>query len=148
MSFEEKSTWITSAIQLVVIAWYAAQVLPQLGNTPVGDIEYRGPLVVMIGATVVLTVVVFIVVTGSIATRAALRGEATDVDRTDERDRSISRWAGNIGGVILALGVLPALGMAVFEIEHFWIAQTLLGAFAISELATGALKIFRYRRGF
>ncbi len=148
MSFEEKSTWITGAIQLAVIAWYAVQVIPQLGVTPVAEIEYRGPLFVMIGATVVLTVVTFVIVTGTLAANAAIRGEKADIDRVDERDRSIARWAGNIGGIVLAVAAVPALGMAVFEFDHFWIAQTLLAAFAISELTEGALKIYRYRRGF
>jgi hypothetical protein len=148
MSFEEKSTWITGLSQLVVAVWYTLQVLPQLATTPAGDIAYRTPLLVMVAATVGLTIVATILVAVTIATRAAVRGEATDVDRTDERDRSISRWAGNIGGTVLALAVVPALILTLFEVEHFWIAQSLVGALVLSELATAALKIYRYRRGF
>jgi hypothetical protein len=148
MSFEEKTTWTTAVVQLVVAIWYAFQVVPQLATTPVADIEYRGPLLGMVVASVGLTIVASILLAGTIATRAAVRGEATDVDRSDERDRSISRWAGNIGGTVLALAVVPALVLTLFEVEHFWIAQSLVAALVLSELVTAGLRIYRYRRGF
>jgi hypothetical protein len=148
MSFEEKTTWTTAVVQLVVAIWYAFQVVPQLATTPVADIEYRGPLLGMVVASVGLTIVASILLAGTIATRAAVRGEATDVDRSDERDRSISRWAGNIGGTVLALAVVPVLVLTLFEVEHFWIAQSLVAALVLSELVTAGLRIYRYRRGF
>jgi hypothetical protein len=148
MSFEEKTTWTTALVQLVVAIWYAVRVVPQLASTPVADIEYRGPLLGMVVASVGLTIVASILLAGTIATRAAVRGEATDVDRSDERDRSISRWAGNIGGTVLAVAVVPALVLTLFEVEHFWIAQSLVAALVLSELVTAGLRIYRYRRGF
>jgi hypothetical protein len=148
MSFQEKSTWITASAQVVVATWCASRVLPQIGTVPVGDIAYLDPLLVMIGASVALTVLATVLVAGTLAARAAIRQEATDVDRTDERDRSISRWAGNIGGIVLGVGVVPAFGLTVFEFEHFWIAQALLAALLASELVSAALLIHRYRRGF
>jgi hypothetical protein len=148
MSFEEKTTWTTALVQLVVAIWYAVQVVPQLASTPVADIEYRGPLLGMVVASIGLTIVASILLAGTIATRAAVRGEATDVDRSDERDRSISRWAGNIGGTVLAVAVVPALVLTLFEVEHFWIAQSLVAALVLSELVTAGLRIYRYRRGF
>jgi hypothetical protein len=148
MSFEEKTTWTTALVQLVVAIWYAVRVVPQLASTPVADIEYRGPLLGMVVASIGLTIVASILLAGTIATRAAVRGEATDVDRSDERDRSISRWAGNIGGTVLAVAVVPALVLTLFEVEHFWIAQSLVAALVLSELVTAGLRIYRYRRGF
>lgn len=147
MSFEERSTWVTGFVQLVVAIWYAFQVIPQLDG-PVGAIDYTGPLLVMVGASVALVIVASVVIAGTSATRAAIRGEHTDIDRVDERDRSISRWAGNIGGTVLAILVVPSLILTLFEVEHFWIAQSLVAALVLSELATAGLKIYRYRRGF
>lgn len=148
MSYEEKSTWTTGLIQLVTGLWYTVTILGKASTTPVDEIEYLGELVTLVVAVVVATVAVTIVVSVFSAGRAAIAGETVDLDRTDERDRSISRYAGNVGGIVLGVGMVPALGLAVFEFDHFWIAHAILAAFFASEMVTTGLKIFRYRRGF
>lgn len=148
MSFEEKSTWITAISQLVVGIWYLAQIMGKAATTPVADIEYARELLVLIGASVALTVAATVVVAVFLAARAAAEGGSTDIDRTDERDRSISRFAGNIGGYVLGVGMIPAMILAVLELEHFWIAHAILASFFVSELVTATIKIVAYRRGF
>lgn len=148
MSFEEKSTWINLAIQLGLGIWYASRIVSKAQATPVSEISYLGDLVTLVVATVVLTIAVTIAVSVFLAGRAAVTGQELDIDRTDERDKTIGRFAGNIGGIVLAVATLPALGLAVFEFDHFWIAHAILGAFFLSELATAGVKIVRYRRGF
>ncbi|MDX1449843.1 MAG: hypothetical protein R3246_12360 [Acidimicrobiia bacterium] len=148
MSWEEKSTWITGLIQLLAGLWYATAIVGKASGTPVAEIEYLGELVTMIVAVVVATVAVTIAVAVFSASRAAIAGETHDVDRTDERDKTIARYAGNIGGIVLGVGMVPALGLAVFEFDHFWIAHAIIGAFFASEVVTTGLKIVAYRRGF
>jgi hypothetical protein len=148
MSLEERNTWIVLLSQVLTAVWYVARIAGKAATEPVSRIEYRGELLILVIASVGFVVVGTVIVASVTAGRAALRGESHSIDRTDERDRSINRFAGNIGGYVLGFGAVPALGLAVFEFDHFWIAQTLLAAFLVSELVTGAVKIAAYRRGF
>lgn len=148
MSYEEKSTWINLAIQIGLGIWYTSRIWSKAQTTSVADISYLGDLVTLVVATVVLTVAVTIVVSVFLAGRAAVTGDTMDIDRTDERDKTIGRFAGNIGGVVLGVAMVVPLGLAVFEFDHFWIAHAMLGGFFLSELAAGGVKIFSYRRGF
>jgi hypothetical protein len=148
MSFEEKSTWITGISQLVVGIWYLVQILSKAAIEPVATIDYIPELLVLIGASVGLTVVATVVVSVIQAARAAARGDSTEVDRVDERDRSIGRYAGNIGGYVLGVGMIPAMILAVLEVDHFWIAHAILAAFFASELIGATIKLVAYRRGF
>lgn len=148
MSYEEKSTWTAGLIQLVTGVWYVVTILGKASTTPVGEIEYLGELVTLVVAVVVATVAVTILVGIVSASRAAINGDSVEIDRTDERDKSIARYAGNIGGIVLAVGMLPALWFAIFEFDHFWIAHAMLGSFFMSEMVETGLKIAAYRRGF
>lgn len=148
MSFEEKSTWITGISQLVVGIWYVVRIIDKAATSPVADIDYITELLVMIGASVALTVAATVVVAIILAARAAAKGDSTEIDQSDERDRSISRFAGNIGGYVLGAGMIPAMILAVLEFDHFWIAHAILASFFASELITATVKIVAYRRGF
>jgi len=148
MSFEEKSTWITAISQLVVGVWYLVQIVDKAAVTPVADIEYIPELLVLIGASVALTVAATVVVAVFLAARAAAKGDSAEIDQSDERDRSISRFAGNIGGYVLGVGMIPAMTLAVLEFDHFWISHAILAPFFVSELVTATIKIVAYRRGF
>lgn len=148
MSYEEKSTWINLAIQVGLGIWYTGRIWSKAQTASVTDISYLGDLVALVVATVVLTVAVTIVVSIVLAGRAAITGDTMDIDRTDERDKTIGRLAGNIGGVVLAVAMVVPLGLAVFEFDHFWIAHAMLAGFFLSELVAGGVKVFRYRRGF
>ncbi|MGF1665097.1 MAG: hypothetical protein ACFCVC_02380 [Acidimicrobiia bacterium] len=149
MPFEEKSTWVAFFTHLAAGIWYLTEILRKTSSTPVAEVEYIGELAVMILASVAITVVAMIAVAIFAAGQAVLHGDLSgDVDKTDERDKSISRFAGNIGGYVLAVGMVPAMGLAVFEFDHFWIAHAILASFFASELITGAIKLVAYRRGF
>ena len=50
MSFEEKSTWVSGVLFVVLPVDLLAIVLPQLSTTPVADIDYQWPMLVTIGA--------------------------------------------------------------------------------------------------
>ena len=53
-----------------------------------------------------------------------------------------STWAG------LLTVALVGLGMAMYEMAHFWIANTLLLGLVMAELVGGCAKLYLYRRGF
>lgn len=139
MSFQEKSTWIMLAVILAVYGWYFAVIGLEIGDIAVAEIAYRPLMLVTVGALVVLAVAAHIV----IAVAAP-----KDADASDERDREINRNGEYVGGYVLGVGALFALGLAMFEVEHFWIANAILAALVLSEIVSGVTKVVQYRRGF
>ena len=139
MSFDEKSTWISAVIAIVVPGVYLATLLGQLQTTAVGEIAYQGPMLATIGLGVAL---------GIIAHIAVAIGSPKDADKRDERDTSINRYGEYIGSLVLYGGMLVTLGLALAEFEHFWIAHAIYSTFIVAALTTSAVKIVAYRRGF
>ncbi|MGD2102693.1 MAG: hypothetical protein PVG83_10730 [Acidimicrobiia bacterium] len=138
MSFQEKSTWITTAAMIVVYGWYFANVFGQVDSVDAGAIGYQSMMLVTVGA-----LVVFIIVGNVVVALANPR----EVEKSDDRDREINRRGEFIGGYVLGTGALAALALAMVEVEHFWIANAILLALVLSEVVTGASKIVLYRRG-
>lgn len=139
MSFEEKSTWIYLGVALAVAGLYFATVLGQLPHTAAGDIAYQVPLLVAIGAAIVLTIVAHIVT--AIAA-------PDDAGKRDQRDKDINRYGEYIGGIVASVGVVVPLILAMAEVEHFWIANTIYLALVLSAIVGSIVKIVAYRRGF
>jgi hypothetical protein len=160
MTFEERRTWIEAVVTVLVPGWYFLSVLPETSRTPVAEIDYQW----LLGVSVV--VLVATIIGGVIATNiaalvanevAGARGDATHLetsaaaaalDRSDERDAAIGRNGAQAGGALLGLAVLVPLGLAMAEREHFWIANSLYAALVLSSLASAAVKLVAYRRGF
>lgn len=139
MSFEEKSTWAGLLTVALVYGWYFAKVSAALPSLDVTSIEYQGLMI--------KTVVVLIAI--SIATHIAIAIMAPDEsDQSDERDRAVNVRGEYIGGYIVSMVALLGLGMAMYEMAHFWIANTLLLGLVMAELVGGCAKLYLYRRGF
>lgn len=139
MSFQEKSNWVMILLIAVVYGTYFTVVLGDIASMPsVRDIAYRGML---IGTAVVLT---FLAAGTHIILAVA---SPRDADKNDERDRSINRFGEYVGGFVLAVTVFVGMGLAMFEIDHFWIANALLAGLVLSELVAGVTKAVLYRRG-
>jgi hypothetical protein len=138
MSFEEKSTWAMMISVPAVYSWYFITLLAALPDDSalIGDVQYRGALF----STVVGLVLIAAVAHAGIA--------AYGPDDADERDREINRWGEYSGGYVTTSAALTGLGMAVFEIEYFWFANTILLLLVVSELVSSGIKIYFYRRGF
>ena len=139
MSFEEKTTWIYAFIAVVVPPFYFANVLGQLSTTPVADIAYQWPLLNAVGAAIVLAIIGAIVISIS---------SPKEAGKADQRDKDISRLGEYVTGLVLAVGVLVPFGLAMLEVDHFWIANAIYAAFLLSAIAGTVAKIVAYRRGF
>lgn len=139
MSFEEKSTWITALSLGIVNGWYFARILAEVSRGEADAIVYQGSLLVTLAISVVLIVVGHVVV--AIANPKA-------ADQTDERDRDIERRGEYFGGYVLGSASLLVLGLAMVEVDHFWIAHAILAGLILSELVSAVTKIVAYRRGF
>ena len=138
MSFKEKVAWVMLVVMVLVYGGYFYSILGAVSaGVDVGEIPYRGAMLAAVVTVVVLAVV------GTIAVTIAARGD----DASDERDREIERHGGWLGGIVLGVGVLGALALAMFEVAHFWIANTLLLSLVLAEIASVILKLTLYRRG-
>jgi hypothetical protein len=139
MSFEEKGRWVYVVIAVALPTIYFASILGQLPNAAVSEIEYQGPLLAAIGATIVLAIL------GMIGIGIASPNEA---GKSDQRDRDVHRFGEYVGGTLLAVGMIVPFGLAISEAPHFWIANAMYLVFALSGLVGTAVKLAIYRRGF
>jgi hypothetical protein len=138
MTFQAKSTLAMIGILTVVYGWYFATMLTAAGRMPVDQIVYQPLMIFLTTPLVILAIVVHVVLAIAAPREAGV---------TDERDRLIDLRGGEIGGLVLGVGVFGGLVLAMFGGHSFWIAHTLLGALVLAEMATAATKLFLYRRG-
>ncbi len=139
MSFDEKRAWIYAAIAAVVPAVYFALVLSRLATTQAGDVAYVQPMLLAVGAAIVLNIVLGV---GAVAASPQDRG------RTDERDASIHRHGEYRAGLVLGIAMVVPFALTLLRADHFWIAQTMYLAFVLAALTGAVLKILAYRRGY
>jgi len=138
MTFEEKGTWIQAVMIFAVAVVYGVIVFGRAQDIPVEDVAYQALMLWCIGISIVVSILATIV-----ATIANLR----ETPKTDERDTQIHRKGESVGRYLLVLGAVVALGLAMTERAHFWIAQALFVGFVLQALASAIVKIHAYRRG-
>ncbi len=150
MSFEEKLTWVSTSVTVIVVLVYAWLVGGQISETPVGEIAYQGPMIAAAAAMVVLTIIGAIVTAIGAAVSAQITGERSvyDIDRSDERDAHISRRGDIVGYYVSSVLMFGVLVITMLQFEYFWIANGIFTAFAIAGLVSSAVKLVSYRRGF
>ena len=150
MPFEEKMTWVNAVVAVVVPIAYFAIVLGRLGEVSAADIAYQRPLLIAIGASVVLTIVGSIMAGIGTGISAELRGRSAsdDIDRKDERDKQIGRHGDLIGFYVSSVGMVGVLALTMLEYEYFWIASALYLSFVVGTLVASVVKIASYHRGF
>jgi hypothetical protein len=162
MAFEEKLTWISATVTVVVAGVYFAVVGSRMGGTPVAEVAYQVPMLIAMGAMIVLTIAGVIATSIGTAIGAAVVAEAgargsgetaaneavKDIDRKDERDELISARGGRVGYNVLSLLMVGVLALAMLRYDQFWIANAMFVAFVITGLTDATVKIVAYRRGF
>jgi len=149
MPFEEKVTWVSLVVMGVVPVAYFATMLGRLGDTSAADISYQWPLLIAIGASIVLTIVGSILAGIGSGISAELHGRSASGDLgTDERDKQISRHGDRIGFSVSSVGMVGVLALTMLEYEYFWIASALYLSFVVGTLVSSVVKLVAYRRGF
>ncbi len=150
MSFEEKLTWVNATTTVIVVLVYAWIVGGQISSTPVTEIPYQPPMIVAAVAIIVLTIIGAIITAIGSAVTIEITGEGSvdDIDRSDERDKSISRRGDIAGFYVSSVLMLGVLGITMLEVPYFWIANAMFAAFVIAGLTSSAVKLAAYRRGF
>ncbi|HEX5200590.1 hypothetical protein ACFQS1_33920 [Paractinoplanes rhizophilus] len=139
MSSEEKRTWISALVGVVVPAVYLATILSRVPGADVATIAYVKPMLISIGAGIGAGIVLAIV--------AAAAGPR-EPDRIDERDREINRRGEYAGFYVMSIAAIVPLVLAMAEAQQFWIAHALYLAFVLAALASAIVKIVAYRRGW
>jgi len=137
MSFRERSNALMLVVLLGVYGWYFSHIFNIAQATMVSEISYQPLLLVMVVVLVVVSVIGHIVI-------AVL--PSYDGDESDERDKLINLMGERAGGLVLGVGTLAGLFLAMAEFQPFWIAHALLAGLVISELVSGAAKMYCYRR--
>ena len=139
MSTEEKHSWISAVVLVLVPLVYFATVLSKVPGTDVASIGYVWPMLtaigVGIGASIVLGIMAAIISPG-------------EAGRTDVRDKEINRLGEYVGFYVMSIAAIVPLGLAMAEAEQFWIANALYLAFVLAAFASAVVKIVAYRRGF
>jgi NADH:ubiquinone oxidoreductase subunit 6 (subunit J) len=148
--FEEKITWVNAVVAVIVPVAYFAIMLVRLGNESAADISYQWPLLIAIGASIVLTIIGSVLAGIGTGISAELRGRSAsdEIDRKDERDKTISRHGDLIGFYVSAVGMVGVLALTMLEYEYFWIASALYLSFVVGTLVGSVVKIVSYHRGF
>ena len=104
MSSEEKRTWISALVAVVVAIAYLATVLSKVPGTDVASIAYVGPMLTSIGVGIGAAIVLSIV---------AAMVSPKDADRTDERDREINRRGEYVGFYVMSIAAIVPLVLAM-----------------------------------
>jgi hypothetical protein len=136
MSFHEKSAIATLGALIAVYTPYFFIAARWLSEDPSG-IAYKP---VMILAAIPLGVLV--AVSHIVIAVADPKGANT----LDERDRQFMWRSERIGGYVLMVGVVAALMLVFLEVSYFYIANALMLAWVLAEIADQASKIVFYRR--
>ena len=140
-SFQEKSTWISLAIILVVFTGYFSQVFNGLLSDTLSKADTFGLFIAAVVTVIVLEIVLHIVIAVLDVKDAGHSG--------DERDRLFAMKAGNISGWVLGAAVLMiAINVFVSEPSSIWVANLLLLAVYVSQVVSYVLQLFYYRRGY
>jgi hypothetical protein len=138
VSREEKRTWIYAVVAIVAPAVYIITMLEKVASTPVESIDYVGAMLMAIGFAILASIVANILV-GMFS--------SAEAKRKDERDVHIGRLGFILGFFTFSILMVAPLVMAMAEVPHFWIANAIYLAFALTAFLYSVLKIVAYRRG-
>ncbi|KOX13179.1 hypothetical protein [Nocardiopsis sp. NRRL B-16309] len=139
MSFEERRIWIYLAVAVLVPAAYLVVLLARAAGTDVADLAYQRPLVTALGVSLAATILLNMV-------SAALWPKGAY--QKDPRDKEIDRRGDYVGFVVMSVLTVVPFSLALLEEPYFWIANTIYLAYVTAAVASSAVKLVAYRRGF
>ncbi|MEV2275491.1 hypothetical protein AB0I72_07880 [Nocardiopsis sp. NPDC049922] len=138
MSYEEKGTWAFLVASVAVYLAYVATVLSRAVD-PITETPYQFPLLWSIAACVAVAVVLRVLI-------EIVRPSETH--RIDPRDREIAQLGVLRSWGFLIAAALAAMGLAMLEVAHFWIANLLYLGFVLQAVTGAVVGLVAYRRGF
>ena len=135
MAHQEKRAWIMLVVTLVVYPAYVVIVLRGAAGAPLADTAYASTLLWSIGIAVAANVVLDI---------ATSMGTPRSEYKADVRDREIARIGDLTGQSLLIIGALAGMGLAMLEVDTFWIANVIYLGFVLSAVVGSATKLAGY----
>jgi hypothetical protein len=150
MSYEERATWVSTIVTVLVTGIYCVSVLNQLGSVPLAQIAYQKPMLMAIGAIIIVTIIGMILMSIGSAVAAEIKhsGSVDDIGRKDERDDHINRRGELVGYYVASVGIIGVIALAMLRADQFWIANALFLTLMIGGLTSSVVKIVIYRRGY
>jgi MFS family permease len=139
MPYEEKNAWAFGLVAIAGYVTYLAILLPRSAGIPLAETPYVGPMLATIGGAILAGILAGIVI-GILSPR--------DRDKKDQRDREIYRFGEYVGRAFVVIGAVSALLLAMFEADHFWIANAVYLAFVLSAVLSTVARLVAYRRAF
>lgn len=134
MAAEEKSAWIMLFLAIVVYPVYIVWVLNDAGGGAIVDAPYMWPMIFTILGSIVASIVLHIFF-------------APQIGKKDQREHEIHRFGEYTGYAFITIGALGAMVLAIFEFDHFWIANVVYLCFVLSAILGSIAKIVAYRSG-
>lgn len=135
MTPAEKNAWI----QLVVVpaTWiaYAVALAVRADGGALSAAPYVDLVLWTIGGGLAVAVTAALLVRGRVR------------EKPDTRDREIEGRANAVGGSLVVIGALTALGLALADVPSFWIANTLYLTFVLAGVLGAMAQIGLYRVG-
>ena len=138
MSYEEKGAWVYLFVVLGTYVGYVAVILNRAGDGRLADVPYVAPLLWSLGISIGLSIV------GRIVVEIA---RPSETHKIDARDKDIRRFSEYVGGSVLGVAMVVPFALTLFEADHFWIANAMYAAFALSALVSTPVRLVAYRRG-
>ncbi|MEO6714585.1 MAG: hypothetical protein ABIM89_14285 [Mycobacteriales bacterium] len=154
MSYEEKGTWLFLWTTIAGYAAYIVRVVGRADGVALEKVDYERTLLWSIGFVIAANIVgrIALAIFGEVAVqvRSARTGveQPSDDHNMDVRDKEINRFGEYVGGIVLGTAMIVPFGLALGEVEHFWIANAMYMAFVLSGLVSASIKLVAYRRGF
>jgi len=142
MVYEERNIWSTLIVSIVGVTIYTIILFQAAGDGPISDVDWVPIMLWMIGASIVGAIVVSIVW----GILAGIR-DPDGVGKSDQRDRDIAQMGNRVGQAFMVIAGLGVIVLCAFEIDWFWIANTMYYGFAISTIVGGIASVIAYRRG-
>jgi hypothetical protein len=134
MAAEEKSAWIMLLLAIAAGTTYVIWVLNDAAGAPLTEAPYVWPMIFTILGSIVASIILHIFF-------------APQIGKKDQREREIHRFGEYTGYAFITIGALAAMVLAMFEFEHFWIANAVYVCFILSAIIGQTAKVVAYRSG-
>ena len=142
MVYEERNIWASLIVSVIGMGVYVVIVLQEAAGGPLTDVDWVPIMLWTIVGSIVAAIVLSIV-WGIIA---GMR-DPDGVGRSDQRDRDIARMGGRVGQAFMVAAGLAVIVLCAFEVDWFWIANTMYFGFALSTIVGSIASVIAYRRG-
>ena len=134
-------------------AWsasYFVVVLTPLGEVAAAEIAYQRPLLIAVGASIVLTIIgaILTAIGTAVSASSRARRHVDDIDRKDERDAYIGRRGDLVGYYVASVGACVGLILTMLEVDYFWIANALYLSFVVAALVSAIVKLVPTAGGY